>query len=143
MKFRKHRPALRPGDISDVEDRFELTLPEDLKAIYMQSNGGTLVDYVYDDVEVATVISQILPLSADSGMNAARSYHLLVEDRGIVPRHFFPFAVDGGGDYFFVDCRTDEGRVHFFRADEDPPEQLLDLGVGIADFSARLRPEEP
>ena len=142
MRFEKRRPALGATDISEVEDRFELTLPEDLRSVYTQSNGGTLADYVYDDEGVSTVISQILPLTADSGMSAARSYQLLVEDRAIVPRHFFPFAVDGGGDYFFVDCRTAEGRVHFFRADEDPPDQLLDLGVGISDFAARLRSEE-
>ena len=141
MNFKKQRPGVRPGEIADVEDRFELALPEDLKRIYTQTNGGTLEDFLYEYGDISTVISQILPLSSDSGMSAARSYHLFVEDRGIVPRHFFPFAVDGGGDYFFVDCRTAEGRVHLFRADDDPPEQLQDLGVGIAGFGARLRPE--
>lgn len=66
------------------------------------------------------------------------SYELLVLKRKILPRHFFPFAIDGGGNLFLVDCRSDEGLVYIWWHDV-PDDNLLDLRVGISDFWPNLK----
>lgn len=74
---------------------------------------------------------------------AEDTYRLLVRERHLVPSNFFPFAVDGAGDYFFVDTATDHGAVYFFyRSDRPVEDRLLDLQVGVREFWSRLKAED-
>jgi hypothetical protein len=49
--------------------------------------------------------------------------------------------VDGGGDYFFVDCSTAAGSVSFYRGDSSTGEPLLDLELTFEQFWQSLKPE--
>jgi len=44
-----------------------------------------------------------------------------------------PFAVDGGGNLFLADCRTDRGAVYIWWHDVLEG-NLLDLRTGIGEF---------
>jgi len=65
-------------------------------------------------------------------------------EKALAPKNFFPFAVDGGGDYFFADCDTPAAIVSFFQGDywsSDRSKCLLDLSLGIEQFISCLKAE--
>jgi len=143
MKFDNADRPLTSGDIDGVEAELGLVFPDELKSWYFRSNGGSPEPYVYEDDKLDTVVSSFLPIASLRGARTAvDTYKQLVLTRRVLSRQFFPFAVDGGGDYFFVDCSDEDGPVYFYRSDppldEDP---LLSLAVGIGDFWNRLKPE--
>jgi hypothetical protein len=110
-----------------------------LRGQYLKSNGGTPDPYVYEDDDVDTVVSEFLPLvSCRAKRTAFNVYENLVLAKALVPLQFFPFAVDGGGDYFFVDCSSANENVSFFVGDD---RSLLRLSVGLPEFWARLKQE--
>jgi hypothetical protein len=91
-------------------------------------------------------VSEFLPLISHSGHDTAvGAYKKLILERDLGPRKLFPFAVDGGGDYFFADCDTPEAMVYFFRSDywsNDRRECLLGLSMGIDEFLTHLKLED-
>jgi hypothetical protein len=95
---------------------------------------------VYEDANVDTVVSECLPLQHE-GWSAITVYKDYVLKKSIVPRHFFPFAVDGSGDFFYVDCSSASGMVYLYRHD-DMPKPLVALNVSIDEFWSRLKPDE-
>jgi hypothetical protein len=139
MKFlNANRPVSRV-EIADIEVTLGLGLPPSLISQYCQSNGGVPNPYVYEDNNVDTVVAAFLPIvSAYASRTAADVYRHLILEKKIVPQQYFPFAVDGGGDYFFVDCSTEDGEVSFFSADD---RSLLPLLIGIKDFWRALKAE--
>jgi len=120
-----------------------VTLPDPLRRQYLRANGGSPDPYVFENDELDTVVAAFLPLTATGdGDTAVETYADLVASKGIVPRHFFPFAVDGGGDYFFVDTATAEGAVYFYRSDSAEAAGLVPLHLGVDDFWSALKPED-
>lgn len=79
-------------------------------------------------------------MSRGDALLATETYAHLVRDHRLVPGHFFPFAVDGGGDYFFVDCSTTDGEVHLYRHDTARA-PLIPLSIGLNQFWDRLQPQ--
>jgi len=108
--------------------------------MYLASNGGEPDPYVFENDELDTVVSEFLPLRSESRGTAVQTYKLLVLERAIVSPNFFPFAVDGGGDYFFIDTKTPDGKVFLFRSDAAAP-SLVSLGINLNEFWASLKPE--
>jgi SMI1 / KNR4 family (SUKH-1) len=143
MKFENSEPPLNVVQIAEIESTLKLDLPQNLKKLYMTTNGGSPDPYVYEDDNVDTVVADFFPIASSSGARTAVDiYHNLVVSKKIVPRHYFPFAVDGGGDYFFVDCSSENGSTYLFRGDVAEDESnLLSLNLGIADFWSKLKPE--
>jgi hypothetical protein len=132
------RPVSR-AEIADIEVALRLRLPVPLIWQYLQSNGGEPDPYVYEDNNLDTVVAAFLPIvSANASRTARDVYTGLVLEKKIVPQQYFPFAVDGGGDYFFVDCSTEDGEVSFFSADDH---SLLPLLLGVQHFWQALKPE--
>lgn len=143
MRFDNPEVPITLDEIILIESKLTLSFPQELKEQYLFSNGGSPDPYVYEDDNLDTVVSSFLPLISSRGKRTAiDTYKNLVQSKKIVPRNYFPFAADGGGDYFFVDCDSNDGIVYFYRsdsADEDGP--LLSLGVGAKEFWSRLKPE--
>lgn len=132
------RPVSR-SEIVDVEAALRLRLPLPLVSLYLRSNGGEPDPYVYEDSNLDTVVAAFLPIvSTRASRTAGDVYKHLVLGKKIVPQQYFPFAVDGGGDYFFVDCSTGDGQISFFSADE---RSLLPLLKDIQEFWRALKPE--
>jgi hypothetical protein len=142
MEFLNPDRPLTDGMISLCEDACGLVLPDPVRQIYLRSNGGEPEPYVFQNDELDTVISQFLPLVSESRGTAVQSYRRLVAEKALVPANLFPFAVDGGGDYFFVDCKTAEGAVYFYRSDTGFDEKLVPLGLNFDKFWGALVSEQ-
>ena len=142
MRFVEPGRAIDAAELTEIESRLGLTFPMALRETYLAANGGCPEPYVYNGRHVETVVSELLPLISDEHGTAVQTYERLVRRLRLVPDRLFPFAVDGGGDYFFVDCAHQEGRVFFYRSDTACDNKLLDLGVGLAEFWAGLEEEE-
>jgi cell wall assembly regulator SMI1 len=138
---------LSQRDIAKAEQAIGLTLPPAVKKFYAKWNGGSPEPYMYQDGTIDTVVAELLPLKSSTARGeAGQTYRRLVLEKQIVPKHFFPFAVDGGGDYFFVDC-TDPaaGSIYFFRSDywfDDREKCLVKLPVSFDEFWLGLKPDE-
>jgi cell wall assembly regulator SMI1 len=144
MKFTEAEAPLTEDDVSAAEMHAGVLFPRELRRQYLQSNGGSPEPYVYEDDNLDTVVAEYLPLKSSRGTGTAvDAYRNLVLSKKIVPPNFFPFAVDGGGDYFFLDCSSPDGLVYFYRGDtsDDETQRLLALNVGIGEFWSRLKEE--
>jgi cell wall assembly regulator SMI1 len=129
-------------DIAAIEAALGLRFPRGLRDSYLRSNGGRPDPYVYEDDTLDTVVSEALPLTAvDEDSTAVATYRALVLEKQLVPAHFFPFAVDGGGNYFFVDCHSSDASVYFFDHDT-AGEHVRALDIGIDEFWNRLKGED-
>jgi hypothetical protein len=109
MQFSDSEDILSPVELEQIEKDLQLEFPEPVKRRYLDSNGGSPSPYVFTNYDVDTVVSELLPLTSETSGTAVQSYQHLVLNLKLVPRTFFPFAVDGGGDYFFVDCTSPIG----------------------------------
>ena len=140
MKFTNQGSTITTRDIEHVENSLGLKLPRAVHKLYLFANGGSPKPYVFENDSIDTVVSGLLPLKAQKG-TAIVAYKKLVLNKKLVPQQFFPFAVDGGGDYFFVDCSTIDGTVYFFRGDSASAERLISLAVGFDQFWSLLKDE--
>ncbi len=141
MKFDDPDVSLTLPEISRIEHEIGLRFPTALRDHYLTTNGGSPDPYVYEDEKLDTALSECLPLMSMRGTHTAvETYRTLVVDKGLVPRQFFPFAVDGGGNYFFVDCSSQDADVHVYLHDTQF-ESVVSLGVTLQQFWARLKNE--
>jgi hypothetical protein len=122
--------------IDDLEHRLGLQFPADLRRLFREANGGRPEPYVYRDDNHDTDVSECLALRPGRG-SALWTYELLVLSKQLVPRHFFPFAVDSGGDCFFVDCSVARSGVYVYVHDT-AFERLRLLCGSIDEFWTRL-----
>ena len=145
MTFRNTDMALTTDDIAQVEAELGLAFPLSLSRHYIQWNGGSPDPYVYEDEHIDTVVADVLPLkSLTNDETAVETYRDLVLEKQLVPRTFFPFAADGGGDYFFADCSDPNAQVYFFDSEkwfDDRDKCLVKLPVDFDGFFASLKPE--
>jgi len=138
MRFENSGAPLTSEALSSAEAEIGLRFPPGLREHYLRANGGVPDSYIFRRGAMTVAISECLPLRVDGrGLSAMDAYRSLVLKRKILPPYSFPFAVDGGGNLFLVDCRSDEGPVYVWWHDV-PDQNLLDLRVGIADFWSYL-----
>jgi hypothetical protein len=138
MTFENSRTPLTSEALSLAAAEIGLRFPPGLREHYLRSNGGVPDSYIFRRGAMTVPISECLPLRVDGhGLSAMDAYRSLVLKRKILPPYFFPFAVDGGGNLFLVDCRSDEGAVYVWWHDV-LEQNLFDLRVGIADFWSYL-----
>jgi hypothetical protein len=141
MKFTDSDLAITEEEIADIEAGLGLKLPPPVRKLYLVSNGGVPDPYVFEDENISTAITELLPLRSEMSDTAPKVYECLVLDRGLVSRRLFPFAVEGGGDYFFVDTMSAQGAVYLYRHDTADPEPLISLRIGFDKFWASLKEE--
>jgi hypothetical protein len=142
MEFGNPDQSLSESDVANAESEVGLVFPTLLREFFLNHNGAEPEPYVLenDDLRISTVVSRSLPLVSRSGNGTAiETYRRLIEEKKLAPRNYFPFAVDGGGDYFLINC--DNGMVSFLKSDSYPDMQLLDLGVDLAGFWELLQEE--
>ena len=129
-------PPASDEEIDGLEKRVGLKFPEGLRRLFREANGGRPDPYTYRDEDNDTVVSECLALRPGEG-SVEWTYDLLVSSKLLVPRHFFPFAVDSGGDTYFVDCSSPEGMVYLYVHDT-AFEHVRPLNVNIDGFWSRL-----
>ena|ERR1022692_1149516 len=141
MKFTNSEPAIGLQEIANVEASLGFLLPVAVRNLYLTTNGGDPAPYVFQNENIDTVITKFLPLSSKSKGTALTSYKRLVVEKQMAPQQFFPFAVDGGGDYFFVDCSRPDGAVYFLQGDSASGPRMLNLQTRFEDFWLSLKEE--
>jgi len=141
MLLTHQEPPISEQQIVDIQTNLGVHFPIAICKFYLSSNGGIPDLYVFENKQLDTVISEFFPLASNKRRTAIQTYNLLVRDKRLVAPQFFPFAVDGGGDYFFVDCLTEEGLVYFYRSDTASGKQLLSLELGFEAFCESLKKE--
>lgn len=141
MRFDNSERPVSERDIESVETTLGISLPAELRASYLLSNGGCPNPYVFENDEVDTVVAAFLPLKAAAQETAVDVYRHLVLAESVVAAELFPFAADGGGDYFFVDCSPDTGDVYFFASDTASGGELIALGLSVEEFWSGLKEE--
>jgi hypothetical protein len=144
MQFTNLDRKLSNEEILNVESDLGISFPESLRDLFANHNGGQPEPYVFQEQGLHTVVNETLPLFSGEGRGTAvRTYQLLVIERQIVRKNFFPFAVDAGGDYFFADCNASNSPVYFYRSDVGVDRnRLLDLNLTLNEFWDCLQPEE-
>lgn len=144
MLFENRDLTLNESDIAAAEESIGLVFPHPLRRFYLEHNGGEPNPYVVRAPMIHTVVSETLPLASSSGRRTAlETYRALVLEKGLVQRSLLPFAVDAGGDYFFVDCADPRAPVFLYRADYFPgaSERMEKIADSLDDFWLLLGPE--
>ena len=106
--FSETQRALSDMDISNVETKLGIPLPDALRRLYSTVGGGTFnrLAFKRPDGMLFDDIDQLL--SKDELVD---TYNAAVV-KGDMPSHLVPFAVGGCGDYYCIDRR--DGAVVFF-----------------------------
>ncbi|MCZ7606405.1 MAG: SMI1/KNR4 family protein [Planctomycetota bacterium] len=145
MHFENQDVKVGADQLDEVEGRFGVRFPPPLRKLFLHNNGGDPIPYCVERDGLRTVVNETLPIVSGEGRETADDvYTDLVLVKKIVPPNYFPFAIDAGGDYFFVDCDSPTGTVHFFKSDSLLPDnqKLFPLKLGLDEFFNSLVPEE-
>ncbi|MBS0659295.1 MAG: SMI1/KNR4 family protein [Verrucomicrobia bacterium] len=144
MNFKNPETLPTEDEVASIEKELGFTFPAQIRSFFLENNGADPDPYVFKSDTLNTVVSETLPLVSRTGRGTAVDvYRKLVLERAIVGTNFFPFAIDGGGDYFFVNCDGREAGVYFFNSDTDCPEDRMEKVASSLDaFWGALGPEE-
>ncbi|MFD0892904.1 SMI1/KNR4 family protein [Luteolibacter ambystomatis] len=145
MKFINVDKILTEEEVADAEKELGFAFPKALRLLFLQHNGGDPDPYVFKSDTLDTLVNETLPLVSSKGRVAALdTYRNLILRKMIAPKKFFPFAVDPGGDYFFVDCEKMEAPVYYYRSDSifSSGQPLEQISESLEQFWKELQPEE-
>jgi hypothetical protein len=146
MNYKNVDCILSEKDILEIESELNITFPKVLREHYLYANGGSPEKYVFEDDSIDTVVAEILPLKSHSGRGTVvNAYNSLVVTKKLVEKFFVPFAIDGGGDYFFINTQSQSGSVFFFKGDSwanGENDYLVDLKLTFAEFMSSLKSED-
>ena len=121
------------ADIRALELRIGFGLPAVVKEWFMLYNDGVPDPFLlrvsnYVDTEVSFLLS----LGAQSDGPLVGDVYFKFMEFQRVPFGFLPFAVDAGGDYFFVNCIDANSPTFFY--DSHVNAQLIDLERSFEGF---------
>lgn len=123
-------------EIEAVEKYVGYRFPAGLRRLFESANGGRPEPYIFRHGRIDTAVSECLPLR--TGKNSAlATYEILIRQKKLLPDNYFPFAVDGTGDYFFVDCTSADALVTLYVHDT-AFEHVVPLNIGIEEFWSRM-----
>ncbi|MCF7982594.1 MAG: SMI1/KNR4 family protein [Pseudomonadales bacterium] len=132
---------LKHEDIESLSASVGIAFPDALKSLFLKYNGGEPEPYNYVDDVVYLMVNETLPLATGRDRDTAIDvYNDLIVGRKVLSAEYFPFAVDAGGNYFFVDCSKPEAPVYFYGHDSIEP--VVNLKVSLDTFWQRLVPED-
>jgi cell wall assembly regulator SMI1 len=132
IKFDRVKSPASREDIRAIEAELNICLPESLKWVFLNANGGRPVPSIFPNV---TDVHSCLALNDQRGSLRA-NYHLLVTQKKAAPASFLPFAEDSGGNVFFVDCADPGYGVYLLT--HETVFRLVPLNVDIDSFWGEL-----
>lgn len=116
------RPSPTPEDYEQFEAKFGIPIPEQVRALLSYSNGGhpELDTYFSEDLteDSSFAIDRFLFLALDSNEVDSFDYALKLW-RPLIGPQALPFALDGGGDPFFLDLTAQPAAVKKYLHDSD------------------------
>lgn len=140
MDLQHGKDALTPQDIAQVEAQIGCELPAQLRAFYLQHNGGHCQTNLFMAEDEGYKINEFLPLKY--GRNTLESTYLgAFLDNPLMPQNLVPFAGDAGGDYFcFATDDVQAGAIIFFESEyyDEPERALVFLAPSFSAFVAQL-----
>lgn len=135
--MRSSYPGLMPAEIDSSEMKLGSSLQEDVKAFYLEHNGGRLLGRHVVKVPEwkETVVNCIFSLNDDGEINALTEYKdYRSMDR--IPKNSFPFADDPGGNLFIVSLERETfGSVYLWNHEEENS----DGGIFLGEFQNMYR----
>jgi hypothetical protein len=140
-KFQHSKKALTVADLNEVERALGIKLPEDLRRLYLQTNGGRPIDSYFVIKGTEYIFNDFFPIKYGKGSTLEECYQSLAEDR-IIPRHLVPFANDPGGNlYCFSTASEKFGSVWFWDHEAvDRRRSSTRLTSSVAELFAALGP---
>jgi len=136
VEFTEVETPASASQIHAFEARVGCRFPPRLMRLFLETNGGRPSHNFYGDGGNAREVFHCLPLR--EGRNSVQHiYEILVHRKRLFPAHFVPFAVDPGGDTFFIDCDSPNGLVYLFDH-EDVDNYCKPLNVTIDEFFDKL-----
>lgn len=139
MKFLNPEKKLSKQQIQRVELSLGIKFPSLLVEYYLKSNGGEPEPYVFQKGRLDTVVSEFLPLISNELDTSPEVYKDLVLSKQIVPNNLYPFAIDGGGDYFFLDLSDTKLATYFYMHDTVRKRPLVNLRMSFGEFWQSLK----
>ena len=133
--FTDCRKPATDSEIAEVEARTGLHFPAALRRVFQEFNDGQPSPSWYPDPAAGVEVHQCLAIS-DGGLLAEPIYERLVRQLRLLPAGFFPFAIDPGGDYLFVDCGEASAPVFLWM--HESAGEIHPLGVGLEEFWLKL-----
>lgn len=112
--LKKNEAKLKIEDIEKFEKSYRVQLPESMKAIYLEQNGGYLFRCGNPDLDLPLKI--LYPINKSFRETGNTINKLLDEQRtdGLIPLNLVPFCSDEAGDNYYV--RTDTsgyGKIYY------------------------------
>ena len=142
MKFSDSEKKLSPKKIAKIEADLGVNLPKILVEYYLRYNGGVPNPYVFQQGSIDTSVSEFLSLTSIEGDTSPAVYKDLVLEKKIVPVQFYPFAIDGGGDYFFLDMNDPKETVYLYIHDTVRKKPFINLRMSFTEFWDYLKEDD-
>ena len=141
MEMKDSAPAITIEDIQQAELFMGVTLPEELKAIYMKNNGGHSICNLFELNKNGYKVNEFLTIKYGSD-TIEETYKDVFLENVDMPSQLVPFASDAGGDYFCIDIAKETyGRVVFFESEyyENLSRAMIELAGSFSEFISKLK----
>ncbi len=127
IKFINSKALLTIEDIQEFETNLEIKLPNNLKNLLLESNGGTIeIDAVYINGEKSDYSFGAL-YSIKYGLNTIEySTDMIQITEQLIPREHILFADDQGGNQYTISTEEEDyGKIFIWYMDIGEPEKEL------------------
>ncbi|WP_126974513.1 SMI1/KNR4 family protein [Gynurincola endophyticus] len=145
MHFEETSAALTQYDISELQQRFNLTLPEDFIIHYLKFNGGypKTDTYIWSNNE-ETGINCFFSIKHQGFARLEDAYQNLVVEEKVLPKGMVVFATDNGGNFFCISTREkDYGYIYYSNNDSyevgDEESSLTFMDRSFKEFMNKLK----
>lgn len=147
--FANAGPDLTEADIREAERAVGVPFPAAVSAHYLEVNGGTPDEPLFDNGEVEASVSHFLPIrfAGPDGRTLESTYRRMV-DQQVLDAELVPFAADWGNNFFCFDaagrvyyCTTDSWRDGLSPA-ENRARSRRQIAGSFYEFVEALEPEE-
>lgn len=138
VEFSECDPPASNSEIVALEERLGFRIPSEIRDLVGRANGGRPTPSIFRGSVGSTDVSECLALRDAQG-SIEWTYNQLVRNKKATPSHYLPFAIDSGGNTFFVDCDSPEQEVYLLL--HDPQFKLLPLDIGLRNFWGSLETE--
>lgn len=128
-------------EINEIENRFRITFPNDLKEHYFSSNGGRPAPNIFHKNEDFYIVQEFLSIKHGAPGALLEDVYAIFSENKNLPAEAIPFAIDAGGDFFCYRISDKNfGEIFFFQSEyfEDPVRATVYLSPNLADFLTSL-----
>lgn len=154
VTWRHAGAPLSVEEISAAEQRFGVTMPAAMKALYMQHDGGYIrpsLRFTYDHPKFGpfgTSLAALHPFRESGGERWGRPLSiggliLLAQRDGRLPDGVIPFGECGGSHSVCLDARTSASEPTIAYLDQGYAPRAIPLAPSFDTFLSMLKPTRP